>query len=183
MIKRIISLVLSGVMVMAIIAGFSGCRYIPNGDHKASDKMEQQVLEALSNRDSEAIKSLFSKKALEKAEDLDENIERAFAFFEGTIISAEQHSWSSGESLNYGLASKHVDFRLDVTTSKRDYIIYIIYYYEDTIDPNNQGLYALSIMNPRFRGQFQYWDDIALPGVTVYEKKELDNESYQTFSE
>lgn len=56
-------------------------------DERISINRLEQVLEAIENKDNDALKSLFSLEVLNKMENFQENANALFEFFEGEIIS------------------------------------------------------------------------------------------------
>lgn len=73
-----------------------------NADKKIS--VENIVIEALENKDAEAIKNLFSEKALSLTEDIDEGIDYMLSIYEGDFVEITQRNQSftshSGEKMS-----------------------------------------------------------------------------------
>lgn len=111
---------------------------------KANARMEQ-IISAIKEKDAEALKSLFSKKALDEDDDFDNEIKDLFDLLKGDIISYERDGWSSEESITKGKISLMVRFPINVNTDENAYRFYVIDYNTDTIDPDNEGVYMLEV--------------------------------------
>jgi len=57
------------------------------GEERAAKKRIKEILAAIENKDKEAMKALFSKKALAEVNDFDEGVDYLFDFFQGDVQS------------------------------------------------------------------------------------------------
>lgn len=116
-------------------------------DEKIADARMEEVIEALKNKDKDALKALFSQQALDEAGDIDSEIEHLLGFFQG-----EAYSWvnPSGptvfESNNYGHRVKQINSYYLVDTDKQNYFFLLRDYPIDTDHPDNVGLYLLLVV-------------------------------------
>ena len=96
-----------------------------NDDETRADKRFQQVTKALKNQDKEALKKIFSKKALDEADDFEEGMDYLFKFFQGDIESYELIIGPQvSDDFEYGKQTKEVKTWYNVKTDKEDYIFF-----------------------------------------------------------
>jgi hypothetical protein len=120
-------------------------------DTKANARLEQ-VIEAIKNKDKDAIKSLFSKKALGEAEDFDGSMDDLLVFFQGKVDSWKKSSGPTVfESNDYGHTTKEVSSYYFVDTDKQKYFFLLRDYPIDTDHPDNVGLYMLLVVKAEDR--------------------------------
>lgn len=88
----------------------------------------EKVLDAIQSQDQTALKLLFSKKALDEAEDIDESINYLFDFFQGEI---ESHDWANDAGgpiadglFEHGNKRKELKSWFDVVTDKEKYVFF-----------------------------------------------------------
>ena len=141
------------LLVLASLLLFSSCAKIGSGivggitvseDKKADVRMEQ-IISAIKDKDKEAMKSLFSKKALEKDDDFDNKLDKLFKFFQDDIKTYARDGWSSDESIDGGKRSLMIRFAINVNTDKEVYRLFVIDYNMDTINTDNEGVYMLEV--------------------------------------
>ena len=73
-----------------------------------SDALFTTILDAIEKKDADAIKALFSERALKEAEDIDASIEYLFNLFDGEVASWERGALSSDGSFRYGKLSNQI---------------------------------------------------------------------------
>jgi len=136
------------------------------GEERAAKKRIKEILAAIENKDKEAMKALFSKKALAEVNDFDEGVDYLFDFFQGDVQSWEIDAWSSGESIERGKKSIMLRVWYIVTTDKEKYMFFVIDYIKDTMNPDNAGLYTLRVIKAEDEEtEFGYWQDMVIPGI------------------
>ena len=140
----LIIIILANLLMLGS-CGIMGGRTIFDDDGKRADPRMEQIVSAIKNNDKEALKSLFSEKALEEAVDFDTDLEYLFDFIQGDIDSWERDSVSSDGSIRSGRKSLMIRFLIALTTGIDEYHLYVIDYATDTIDSDNQGLYMLEV--------------------------------------
>jgi hypothetical protein len=141
------------------------------GEGRKADIRTEQIVSAIKDKDREALKSLFSKKALDEANDLDNRIDYLFDLIQGDIDSWEkdgQNNWSSSESIEYGKRSLMIRFSFDVKTDKDVYLFYVIDYNTDTINPDNQGVYMLELIKFTDEEDLESWPDRMRAGIYIH---------------
>ena len=114
-------------------------------DEQRADARMEQIIIAIKEKDGDAIKSLFSKKALEEANDFESDVNYFFEFFQGSIETWGRDGIAGSESIDHGKTSHMLRFAINVNTDKEAYRLFVIDYSTDTINPNNQGVYMLEV--------------------------------------
>lgn len=137
-----------------------------NDDKKADVRLEQ-LIEAIKNKDREALKSMFSKQALDEAEDFDVSMGYLFDFFQGEVKFKERKSGLIvDESNNYGHKTKEVKSFYSIDTDKQKYLFFLLEYTVDTDNPDNVGLYTLRVIKAEDKKtRFGYWQDMKIAGI------------------
>ena len=116
-----------------------------DSETRASDRAEQ-VIDALQTGDKDALKSLFSEKAISEADDFDGSVDYLFNFFQGNVISWNQDTFSSDEHIDYGKSYEKLITWNFITTDQGTYEFFMIDYNPNTIDPSNEGIYTLRLI-------------------------------------
>ena len=137
-----------------------------DSEAKADTRLEK-LLEVLAHKDDDALKKIFSKQALDDAVNFDKNSEYLFELFQGNIVSWVRDSISGGTKIEYGKKSVQLRSWYTVTTDKEEYLFLVIDYIQDTINPDNAGLYTLRVVRVedaeiQFSG---YWQDMEIAGI------------------
>lgn len=156
-------------MLMIIILILSSCslggsrtQMLDKDDFdKIADARLEQVIEAIKNNDKDALKSMFSKQALDEAEDFDANMDYLFDFFQGEVMSWKSNGVSEDESIDNGHNTKKIDSMYYLDTDKQKYIFYLIECIVDTDHSDNVGLYTLRVIKAENRDtQFCLYQDM-----------------------
>ncbi len=145
--KLIISSVLILGMLFLSSCSIGGSRTsmlnIDSDEAKANARLEK-VIEAIKNKDKEALKAMFSKKALSEANDFDSSMDDLFNFFQGKVDLWKKSSGPTVfESNDHGEKKKEVSSYYYVNTDKQKYFFLLEDYPIDTDHPDNVGLYLL----------------------------------------
>ena len=140
-----------------------------SSDEKMADARMEQIISAIKNEDKVSLKSLFSKKVLVEANELDEEIDRFFNFFDGYIVSWSRDGLAADESIRYGKKFILIRFPIVVNTEKDDYSIFVMDYCIDTIDPDNEGVYTLEIKKLATKNAWGAWQERMRAGINIYE--------------
>lgn len=136
-----------------------------DGDKKAGNRIEQ-ILETLKNKDPKALKTMFSKQALEEANDFDGSLDYLFKFFQGNVESWKQDRFTSETSSESGKKSIMLISWYTVTTDKEKYKFFVIDYTENTINSDNAGLYTLRVIKAEDEAtQFASWQKMQKAGI------------------
>ncbi|MDF2822205.1 MAG: hypothetical protein K0R15_2653 [Clostridiales bacterium] len=135
---------------------------------KKADARVEQLIKNIKNKDKDALKAMFSKRALNEANDLDADIEYLFEFFQGSVDSWKQDSFTSEASIQNGKKSEMLLTWYTVETDKDTYIFFLIDYTEDLINLDNAGLYSLRVIKAENEDiQFTYWKDMEIAGIYI----------------
>ncbi len=115
-------------------------------DEDAAEKMSR-IIEYINERDKEGLKSMFSDRALEEAENFDENAELLFDFIEGDIVSFEKSDGQYvSESVDYGEIVREVASFFLVETDRESYSFLINDIPRDDVNEENEGIYMLLVV-------------------------------------
>ncbi len=126
-------------------------------DHFTLQEKIDAFFQAVDAQDADAIKALFSPNVLREDTDLDETIERLFAFYPGPTEDCYMES-SPGSSRHIGpqrMASTHSWF--PVISNGVNYYCYISLTYRDDADPDNIGLENLILVSEKVRCSEEFW--------------------------
>ena len=168
--KFLITLILISMLL------FNSCSFIGFGDSSsfapADNSIEKaevhvkQVIEALQNRNKDALRAMFSKKALTEAEDIDGRMDYLFDFFQGKVISLDPQGDGGSDTIDFGHEIKEMKAWFYINTDKQKYLIYIFEYVVDTDHPDNVGLYMLQIIKAEDRDkEFDIGQDTLCAGI------------------
>ena len=118
---------------------------ITMSEEKRADARMEQIISAIKGKDKEALKSLFSKKALDEANDFENDVDYLFKFLQSNIDTWERDGIAGSESIDHGKKSLMIRFAINVNTDKDVYRFFVIDYNTDTINPDNEGIYMLEV--------------------------------------
>jgi len=137
-----------------------------NNNKKTAGKRFEQILLTIKNKDKDALKAVFSKKAVEESKQIDDNIIYLFTLLKDDIVSWEQKGVISDTSYNNGHKKEEVKSFFNIYTEKNKYIVFILDYPKDKEHPENEGLYSLRVIKAENeKTQFSHWQDMVIPGV------------------
>jgi hypothetical protein len=126
-----------------------------NDDTKANERL-QQVLKAIKSEDKDAIKALFSKKALREADDFEGSMDKLLGFFSAEITWEASSGPTVFESNDYGHQKKEVSSYYYLKTDNQNYYLLMEDFPVDTDHPDNVGLYML--LTVRAEEKEKLWD-------------------------
>ncbi len=162
--KQLLSVLLASVSIL-----LSSCGLVFNEDAHEADQTKA-IISALEDEDSEALRSLFSKKALDEIDDWDSQADALFRFFDGNIISWEAKDGRAGsESDENGKKAVMLRYGFHIRTDADEYDFFLIDYATDTIDPDNEGLYMLELHKTSYDGDWAGWQERMKAGVSIVE--------------
>ncbi len=142
-------------------------------EHEIADQMMEDIAAALDAGDAEALKSLFSKTALEEATDVDQQISVLLNFYQGKMREFEGTLSSSNR---YG-SEREQEIKGHYTLIA-DEVTYEIGYQYNVIDkenPDKEGLISFEIVTEdEYRRQvdsngYYKWQYVNNPGIYVHE--------------
>jgi len=112
----------------------------------------EKIIEAINDKDKDAIKTFFSKSTLDELDDFDESIENLFAFIQGSIDSWEKRTGSSTfDSKDYDNRKREYSAFYDVNTAEQQYFFLLDICSIDTENPDNVGIYLLLVVRAEDR--------------------------------
>lgn len=143
-----------------------------NSDDEMADQIMEDIISMLNRRDEEGLKNMFSKKALEYAENIDEKIEKLMDFYQGKTTKFEGDA-ASDTLTKYGKdVEKMFKGKYKLITEEA---IYQVAYQHRPInqDPDKVGLISFEIVSEEKyqeqvdqQGHFN-WQYADNPGVYV----------------
>ena len=151
-------LVLSMMFLSSCSIGVSRTEMLnKDNDEETANARLEQVLDAIKNQDKEAFESVFSKQAMDDADNFDGSIDSLFAFFQGEVDLWEKSDGPTVyESNNYGHVTKQVSSYYYVNTDKQKYFFLLRDYPVDADHPDNVGLYMLLVV--KTEDEEKIWD-------------------------
>jgi hypothetical protein len=141
---RKIVVLLGVIMLMMSLAGCSLLKGFVNEEYE-SKKMALKIIEALENKDEDALRNVFSPKALAEADDFDEGLEYIMNVYEGSLVKCERNT--SHGSNHFGTPGRTwmVEVSFNVVTDKQTYYLGFRYWIINEQDPNAEGLYTIKL--------------------------------------
>ena len=148
---RIFSMIIS---VIAFVASLSGCSSYPHQNWLEDDSLDKVaeerfdgIISALENKDKEAIKSMFSKQALEEIENLDESIAYIMNCYKGESLATDE---------NLNGKNRKVTIKADYTVIT-DVETYNLFFIEisNTESPDENGLYMIWLSKESEKEKYQ----------------------------
>jgi len=155
------------ILVISLIGSimcFSNACVFPGGggvitddSSKKADERFQQIVEIINSRDMEAMKTVFSQKAIQDADDFNGNLDRLFVFIPDGINSWEKLDGPTVMTSNkYGHKKQEVDSFYSATTDNQKYFFLLDDFPSDDDNPDNVGLYLLLVV--RAEDKEKIWD-------------------------
>ena len=138
-----------------------------NDDSTVAAKRFEQILTAIESKDKDSLKAMFSEQALGESKTIDEDIDYLFSFFQGDVVSCEQEGGPiTSLRIDYGSKTKEMKSWFVIKTTAQKYLAFILDYTENTVYPENEGIYALRIIKAENEAtEFGYWQDMNIPGI------------------
>ena len=160
--------------------------FFSNSDREIASESFEKIIAAIESQDSNALKSLFSEKALSEAENLDKSIEELFQLYQGKMVSYDDQGGpgldGSRNSDGRGYVMTKLLSTINVETSEKKYHFGILEYVEDTEFPENIGIYSIYVVETDVLDEptANWWmeDGVWIPGVAIGQKRSVeDNET------
>lgn len=148
--KRNIRLLFLLVIVFILTSCSGGSRtkmLNESSDEEIANEKLVNIINHIENKDEEALKAMFSKRAIDESGDFSENADLLFDFYEGVMISWEKSSGPHvSKSTNYGEVVKEVDSYYYVETDKQTYFFLINDFPVDDSNVDNEGVNMLLVV-------------------------------------
>ena len=166
-------------MLLFIIVGtilISACQLdsgkLFNDDSEIMNEKMDEVLDAIKNKNSSALKEMFSINTVVNLENFDDSINELFDFFEGDIISYDDfgNPTGSGDEWSDGEYKKNIESTYDIVTSVKKYRMAIYLITDDTVTPENIGIQSIYIIefDKDPNSEFAYWGyGKDTPGINI----------------
>jgi hypothetical protein len=145
--------------VMLLMLSLASC--IPTSsissikEKEQTDEMAQRIVDALDAKDEEALRAVFSEKALSEADDLDEGIAYIFDQYEGVCIEYKNPGGRISEHFGVPARTLVADPRLEITTDKGKYVLYFELWVIQEADPEALGVYRMRLFD------YEDWEEYA----------------------
>ena len=123
---------------------FSRIEPIPNPDKLCLERIAQ-VLDLIESKDKEGLKTLFSSQALIEVNDIDQQIDDLFEYFDSGFISWAYVSKNIHESILQGERTYKYGARFNVQTETQQYRIVLAECYYDNTNKNNVGIELIAV--------------------------------------
>ena len=164
------------ILVLVSLLLFSSCDEIWGNsgggifvsDEEQADARMEQIISAIKAYDKEALKSLFSKKAIDEANDFEDGVDYLFELLQGDINTYERDGFSGDGLIEYGKKSLMIRFAFNVKTDEDLYKFFVIDYNTDTINSDNQGVYMLELIKFTDEKDLKSWQDRMRAGIYIH---------------
>ncbi len=163
------------LVIIVLVLVFSSCEkgdfntFFCDKNNKLADTRMEELFDAIKHKNGDVIKKMFSEKAVNEAGELDVEIEDLLSFVQGKVAS-----WSRDESPivfdsnEEGGKKKQLVTWYTLNTDEQSYLVFLVDYPMDTIDPKNNGLYSIRILKAEDEGNLLgTWEEWVIPGVYV----------------
>ena len=141
--SKYITIFISLILIMTL----SACDKYVN-TRSSSQTQGHAILKCFEKKDKETLKSIFSEK-IRKRKEFDSEIDTALNFIDGKIVSFDPDTdGGSGDSIDDGKINYirlYIHIRDIKTDKEKKYSIFGTYYIKNGIEPDNEGLVALTI--------------------------------------
>lgn len=165
-VKTILGLLVAASLLSACNAGGDTVLF-DDGSLKADSRLEE-ILDVISENDSDELESMFSETALSQVDDFKEQADNLFQLFQGSVESWERTGFTSPTSIEDGEKTTQSISWYDVTTDEVAYVFFTIECVEDTKNPDNIGLYTLAVVKKSEEdSKLTYWQDMQIPGIYI----------------
>lgn len=168
--KKVLSILLVALLCFTLIS--CNMDTPANGDKDASSASRriEQVAKAVTAKDKEMLKGLFSIYITEDSQ-IDGHIDDFLEYINGTVISYEidetpvTYDYSDGEGQR-----KELTYWGTLRTDEETYSLFFVDYPIDSIDEENEGLHTLRIIKTEKVDLLEgSTDDWAVPGVYIWD--------------
>ncbi|MDR2940182.1 MAG: DUF5104 domain-containing protein [Clostridiales bacterium] len=165
--KNLVTSIFLAIILLYSCAHLGGRVIIFDDSDSKADVRMGQIKSAVSRKDSNALKSLFSKKSLDESDDIENCINELFRLVQGEIQSCERGGFASSESIRGGKSSETVRFAFTLTTDIGSYLFFVVDYVKDTIEPENEGVYMLELIEYTDEKNLESWQNRLRAGVYI----------------
>ena len=153
--KRLLSLIIA-----TILLSLTSCSFLPSlvsrtdllneidkSDREIAEDILLEILDALENKDSEALKNMLSEEALSEAEDIDEDIGYVLEYYKGNHIDYKGDTPTSSGKYNNGKCTEYkFSSTFEVITEVDTYMIAVSGRTICDDNPKQVGLHCVQII-------------------------------------
>jgi len=135
--------------VVFIVLALSACKWpyslqsITTDEYAESDKIVQEVITAIENKDEQALTKLFSKRALADSDGFEEGVSYTFDLYQGECLTIGDGTCVVTNHYGAPGAGMWIDSRYRFTTTEGEYWLYFEYVLIDGSNSDAEGLYSL----------------------------------------
>ena len=148
----------------------SSCNGLVFNEDKHAETRMETIVSAIKEQDKDTIKSLFSKKATDEAEDWEENLSTLLNVLGDGITSySMKQAKECRTSAENGKKSIMMTYSFYIITETERYLFLLIDYPMDTKDTNNEGIYMLEIHNLSSTVELSSLQDRMKAGISILE--------------
>lgn len=138
---------IAGIIIMMLLTScFGGSRadMLTREDSAGNAQARlEQVVDAIKNKDRDAIKAMFSEQVLNDVEDLDGGIDYLFATFPNGIDSWDKIGGSEKGSRRYGSRTARRSYSYNVYAGDAHYVLAIVEQTVETEHPEKIGMHSI----------------------------------------
>ena len=166
--KRIVSFT---VIVANLTLVLYGCSII-NPQSSSNDKTDElcsTIISSIEENNQDNLKKLFSKVALKKCTDFDEGFEYTVNEYKGSLINMKPVSYTEDAHFDKGKHSIESQALYDIETTEKAYYLYMYFYPSNTIEPTEEGLYRIILLDNRAEKSYDQYAGIYNPKWDVEE--------------
>ena len=170
--KKTICLIIVTMIVVLLSACVKGktIMLFRDKDEKFADDRMEQVFCAIEDQNKERLKAIFSLEAIGKAKSIESDVEELLTFIQGKLLSwKREDSPLVIDSVEDGNKTKELFTWYFLETDEQGYLVLLVDYPIDTINPENEGLYAIRILRVEDEHKLEgYLEDWAIPGIYIF---------------
>ena len=116
-------------------------------DEKIAKEQTELLITAISNNNKEALKSLFSQKALTDCDNADEQIDKLLERFGGKIISWDYYGMAGEGNIEYGTIKQYkISSQAFFECNEGIFRVHMFIYPIDVENPENIGIYNICLV-------------------------------------
>lgn len=172
--KKAVCIVMTIVLILSLSSCMAGVpmAFLRDRDDVFAETRMKQLFNAIKERDKDAIKAEFSKKAITETKDFDADLDNLLSFVKGNAVSWEiDEVYTVSDSSNSYGNTKEIETWYNLYTDEQNYLIFLVDYPVDTIDSENVGIYSLWIIRTEdgkeLAGTFEEYES---PGIYILEQ-------------
>ena len=167
--KKIVSMMVIAIaLFICTSCGSLGDTTVYMNEGTIADKCMGQVVDAINAQDTDALKTLFSKQALEENDRMYEQIQTLLYLFKTPVVSWEQDHWYASESSSAGKRTQEIRSWYVLKTETETYLFMMIDVTRNDAEPDSMGLYALCVFNEKdTKACNAAWNQTYSPGIHI----------------